>query len=259
MVLAHAKDDDRRLGEVLRPLQTGHQHGAAAVGLQRAVQQVQRLDDHAGLLVVLDGDGLLHGGVGVEGRVPAGGDGDLRQVLAAGAELVHVALGRQRVARGGCEMPPGPLPVLIAPADGVAGRGVSGGALARVHAQDRVAHAGLDGHDCVLHHGDGRGAAEGQVGGVDRRDPGHVGQPHRVAPVGVVQGLVGEKPVHRVAADAGVVETLADRLQVQRMGRRFGPLAHQRLAHPDDGVFSPEIGHGSSLPGPRPAGRKMTG
>ena len=256
MVLPHAEDHHRRLGEVPGTLQARHQHGAAAVGLQRAVQQVQRVDDHARLLVVLDGDGLLHSGVGVQGRVPPGGDGDLRQVLAAGAELVHVALGRQGVAGRGREVPPGPLPVLVATADGVAGGGVSGGALARVHAQHRAAHAGVDGHDRVLHHGDGRGAPQGEVGGVDRGDAGHVRQPHSVAPVGVVQRLVGEEPVHRVAADAGVIETLPDRFEMQRVRRAVRALAHQRLAHAHDGVFSPKIGHGSSLPGPRPASRK---
>ena len=87
-------------------------------------------------------------------------DSDVRQIFASRAELVHMALRGESVIRHCGEVAPGLLPVLVAVANRIARRRIGRAALARMHAQDGVRHAGFDGHDRVLHHGDGRRAAE---------------------------------------------------------------------------------------------------
>ena len=77
--------------EPLPPPGPHHQEGPPAVGDHAAVEAMQRIGDHRRADHVLDGDDLAQQRVRVVLRVMRGGDLDPRQLLARGAELVHVA------------------------------------------------------------------------------------------------------------------------------------------------------------------------
>ena len=193
-----------------------------------------------------DGHRLAHGGVAVHAGVFPRRDRDVGEIFAGGAEVVHMALrGKSMIGDGG-KMSPGFFPMLIAVADRIARRRIGGAALARVHAQDGVRHAGFDGHDRVLHHGDRRGAAERQIGGVVRPHARHVRHPDCVTSVRVVERLVGDEAVHVGCFEAGVIEAGFDALEMQRMRRGVGPLADFGFGDADDGVLAGNIAHESS-------------
>src|SRR5205807_10006587 len=85
-------DDGRRVGQVARPLERRDDDRLSAVALLTAVEQVERLDDPARLLVLLERDRLLvEPRLRVRGRVLAVGNGHAPEVLARRAVLVHVA------------------------------------------------------------------------------------------------------------------------------------------------------------------------
>ena len=65
--------------------------GRAAVALQAAVEQAERIGDHARGVMLLDGERLVHHHVAVEDRVLARDDGDLGQLARRGAVELHVA------------------------------------------------------------------------------------------------------------------------------------------------------------------------
>ena len=81
--------------------------------------------------------------------------------------------------------------MLIAASDRVTGRRIGSRALAGVDADDRGRHAGVDRQHRKLHHGDRRRPAEREVCCKQRIDPRHMGQLYGVAPVRIVQRLVG--------------------------------------------------------------------
>ena len=110
------------LGKITRALGAGDQHRAAAVGLQRAIEQAERIDDVSRCLVIGDGHRLAHGRVLVQARVLAGRHRDMRQVFAGGAELVHVALRGEGVIGDSGKMSPRFFPMLVAVADRMARR-----------------------------------------------------------------------------------------------------------------------------------------
>ena len=69
----------------------GHDHGGRAVVLLAEVKDVQRVGYHAGVLVVVDGDGVPAQRPRIAGGMLAEGDGDPSEVVAGGPVLVHVA------------------------------------------------------------------------------------------------------------------------------------------------------------------------
>ena len=72
----------------------GDDYGGAAVGLQAAVEEVEGVVDHAGVLVVFDGHGsAVHDGARVHVRMFSAGDGNGPEVRAGCAVFVHVASG----------------------------------------------------------------------------------------------------------------------------------------------------------------------
>ena len=81
----------------------GDDQRAAAIGDDAAIHPVQRIGDHRRVQHVLDGDDLLQHRVRIVLRVMGGRDLDPGQLLAGGAELMHVAHGAHAVniVRGG--------------------------------------------------------------------------------------------------------------------------------------------------------------
>ena len=99
MALGHAHDDDRPLLQVARAVGGADHHRGAAVALQRAVEQAQRIGDHARGLVILDGDRIAHRRVAVEDRVLARRHRDLGELARRRAVEFHVpARPRRRAA-----------------------------------------------------------------------------------------------------------------------------------------------------------------
>lgn len=129
--------------------------GAATIGFQCAIEKPQRFADKTGRLMIGDGHRLAHGGVAVHAGMLAGRDGDMGDIFAGCAEVVHLTLGGKGMIGDGGEMAPGLFPMFVAVADRISRRRVRGAAFARVHAHDGVRHAG------VLHHCDRRRTAEG--------------------------------------------------------------------------------------------------
>jgi hypothetical protein len=89
--LPEAGDERRRLPEVARPLRGGHDHGAAAVGHEAAVEEPERVVDHLRALVVLERDRLTLLGERVRPRVLPPRDRDVAVLRARDPVLVHLA------------------------------------------------------------------------------------------------------------------------------------------------------------------------
>ena len=88
-------DQRRRLAQVGGTLGRGDHAGHGAVGLEAVVEQAQGLGDPAGGHVVVARHRLgVHLGRRVAVGVLAEGDGDVGQVVAGGAVLVHVPAGQ---------------------------------------------------------------------------------------------------------------------------------------------------------------------
>ena len=143
-------------------------------------------------LVIFDGDGFAQRGVLVEARVFARRDRDMGEVLARGAELVHVALRRKGVTAGRREVAPRLLPMLVAAPDRMTGRRIGSRALARMDAHDGASPCRLRWPS--RHVGPWRSAsrrrAQGRWRTADRCPP-YARALYRVAPVRVVERLVG--------------------------------------------------------------------
>src|SRR3989304_299407 len=99
--LAAAEDPDGLLPAVASTSGAGHDHGAAGVGDQAAVVDVEGVSHPAGGEDVVDGERVAHERPGVEPGPLAGGDGDLGELLVGGAVLVHVSHAGEGV-NGGC-------------------------------------------------------------------------------------------------------------------------------------------------------------
>ena len=93
MSLPCSKQVDRGLAEAPGPLGACDERGPAAVCHQAAVQDAQERGDHARTEDVLDREVVTYKGFGVQLCPLAGGYGDLGELLARGAILVHVAGG----------------------------------------------------------------------------------------------------------------------------------------------------------------------
>ena len=89
---AHARHDiDRRMLQIARPFRRGDHQRDAAVALLAAIEQTKRIDDPARVLMVVDGDGLSHHRLLIEGGVAALGDGEMGKVQRRGAVARHVS------------------------------------------------------------------------------------------------------------------------------------------------------------------------
>src|SRR5690606_38986130 len=87
---AGGQDAHRGTAQVGRGVGGADHHGGAPVDGDVAVEQAQRVGDHPGGEVVVEGDRLAqHGGL-VAGGVGAIVDRDAGQILPAGAEQFHV-------------------------------------------------------------------------------------------------------------------------------------------------------------------------
>ena len=82
---------DQRLLQVARAVGGADDDGGAAVALQAAVEQPERIGDHARGVMLLDRQRLVHHHVAVEDRVLARVDGDLGEVARRRAVELHVA------------------------------------------------------------------------------------------------------------------------------------------------------------------------
>jgi hypothetical protein len=64
-----------------------------------------------------------------------------------------------------------------------------------------------------------------------------------VAPVRIVQRLVGQKAVDLRIFDSRIVQTRFDRLEMERVGRRIRSFSDNRLAHADNAIFPARVRH----------------
>lgn len=225
---------------VARPFQRGQQHDGGAIRDQAAIEQVQRVDNHAGGLVLLDGERRLHHGIGTEQRVLAQGDRHGGELLGAGAIQRHVALHGQgctdggrgeavdRVLAMGCP--------LLAHALGVAGSAEDAelaGEADGGDAGDGGGHAGGHGHGSVLQcAGDEASMGPALVHVVDLQ-PIHL---RHAVTVGA------QRPAHveRQAVNVGAVELGIGQRGPQRLGAESDLAGGQKaaegaLSDPDDG------------------------
>ncbi len=183
---------------------------AAALRRHGAVEEVERVGDHARGEDVVDGERAAAevDGVGVHVPVVADGGGDRRHLLGRRAVHVHVApgdegeLGRREQAPRHHELVGG-----TGPRRGRLPLGVDAG---RAGGHDRrVALAGGDGGGCLEHPGDAvaAGAAPGRPA------------PQLVDPVRGVAGPADRHAVDLVRRQAGLGQHPSDRLEDDRLRR----------------------------------------
>ncbi len=164
----YAADQHQRMAPVPRTVGAGDDDGRGVVGLDAAVEQMQRLADDAAVDHVLHRHALLVIGLGVVGGMPAVGHAYGRHLLRRRAVVVHVAH------EAGAEQLPRALPAVGAVVQHVArdrGRRARAGAAdahlgKAVHGaedDDSLAHAGLDHADGDADQGLGGGAAAEHV------------------------------------------------------------------------------------------------
>ena len=179
-----AADQDERMPAVLGAIGRGHDDRGRVVGLDAAIQQMQRLADEAAVDHVLDRKALLVIGLRVVRGVAAVKHLHMRDLLGRGAVIVHVAHEGRRKAL------PGALPAIGAAVHHVAGdrrrRARPGAAdphlrkpVHRAEDRDGLAHARFDDPDRDADQGLGRRAAadhvhveieaDAQVAGDERR------------------------------------------------------------------------------------------
>ncbi len=99
--LAGADDADQRPRQAPRHLRARQHQCAAAVADHAAVEPVQRIGDHGRAQNILDRHQLAQHGVRIVPGVVGGGDLDPGELLAGGAELMHVPHRAHRVHVGG--------------------------------------------------------------------------------------------------------------------------------------------------------------
>jgi hypothetical protein len=223
--------------QVARALGGGDDEGAAGIGDQAAVQHAQRIGDGLRVQHLSQRDRLLHVRVGMQQRMGAGVDRDVRHLLARGAVHVHVALGdhgvvaRDRAAVGLLEV--GMADSQQRRQGGVA-REAGGAVLAGAY-QDGLGLAGGDGFGRVLEHHRRTGAA-GDHRGIEARLEAQVFAQHRAEhEVRLGEGIGGEHAVDVRHLQAGVVQRALGGLGVQAQAGHVGNLADVGLADADDG------------------------
>jgi len=253
--LGGGPDHGGELAQAARPLEARHHHRHRAVALLAAVQQAQRLLDPAGILVLLQGDGLpVEPGRGVRGRVPAVRHRDVAEGLAGGAELVEVALGEHGHPGGGRQQAEGRVPAEV----GALGGGRGGPALhagaeavrgALVHgpvADHHLGHARGHGHGRLQDRRAGRAASV-----VDAAEEGELAPAEAALhlDLGIVVHGEGGHPVDVAGREAGVVEGGLHRLHRQAQLAAPGVLGELRGANPGNGGPIPQpAGHRAHPP-----------
>src|SRR6476660_1467541 len=85
---------------IARPLRGGDYQRDAAVTFLAAIEQSERVNDPARVLVIFDGDGFAHHRLFVESRMAALGDGEMGKVEGGRAVTRHMRRG-DRAKRGG--------------------------------------------------------------------------------------------------------------------------------------------------------------
>src|SRR5262249_48005271 len=151
--------------------------GQRAVRLEAIVEQTQRLGDPARRHVLLARQlALAHGRIGIAVGVLAEGDRDVREVIARGAVLVHVAAREHADLVDGPNQPEGPRP-LEAPAHALRrlrpGPARLVGALARAPGDGHLGLSGRDRHRGVTDRAAARASAVAdlaEVGDVAQTD-----------------------------------------------------------------------------------------
>ena len=240
---AAARTTTGRRGQVAGPLERRHDQGLAAVGLLAAVEQVQRLDDPAAGLVLLERDRLLvEPGLGVGRRVPAVGHGHPAQVLAGRSGGVEIALRRHGHPRGRRQQPDRQVgrhvrvlrvgergPALHAGAEAAA-RALVEGAVT----DDDVGHPGGDGQRRLLNGGAGRAAAV-----VDAAEEAQLAdaQAARDVDVGVGVRAEGDHALHLGRRQTGLLQRQVHRLHGQ--AQLGAPRGLGELGGPDAGDGHP--------------------
>ena len=129
----------------------GHDHGRRAVVLLAEIEDVQRVHHHAGVLVVVDGDGIPAQCPGVARCMLPQGDCDPPEMAAGGPVLVHVASNEHAEVMGGRHAAPGRGKSLRAASDPLGAPGA-----AQAHAGAQVGGAETD-HVVGVTGGDGGG------------------------------------------------------------------------------------------------------
>ena len=193
----HPADQDQRVLAVLRPLGRGHDDRGAVVGLDAAIEEVQRLADKAAVDDVLDREALFVIRLRVVRGVLAVEHLNVRDLLGRRAVIVHVAHEGRR------EALPGALPAIGAVVQHVAGdgrrRARAGAAdphlavaVHRAEDRDGLAEPGLDDADRDADQRLGRGAAADHIHVEIEAQPqiaGDKGRRRRVA-AGIVEHAV---------------------------------------------------------------------
>ena len=245
MSLTHADYMDGRLFELRRTLRRGDDHGNRAVVHQRAVEQVERLADPTGGVIVLERDRLLHDRSGVSSRPLPVRDGYGAQVVARRPIEGHVPSGRQRVGRVRTEESVGCAQT------GESARGAAGASIGcssrtsvrercvREHARNHVAHARLYGERGELHHLPRRRAGRVHV----IHEP-KVSEPHgglqveresaRPRPTHSGDPTVDQKTVEVVLIKAGILEGSRDGSRGKGHGATGVVPCHLREAEAND-------------------------
>ena len=227
-----------RLRKVLRPVGRDDDHRERAVRFQAVVEQAQRLGDPAGVHVLLARERLVeHRRRRVAVGVLAERDCDVGEMLAAGAELVHVAAREHRDLVHGADDAEGAAPLPMtgdAPAHLGPGAAAFGGALAGPPRHGHVALTGGDRHRCVAHDAAARAAAVADLG--EERD---VTEAQVAGDVDLATVFHREHrhPVDLGGLHAGVVERGRDGLARERQLGVRQPLGERRL--PDAGDRGP--------------------
>jgi hypothetical protein len=220
--------------------------GGAAVALQAAVEEAQRIGNHARILVILDADRRRHGGVTVERGVGARGHRDLGELAARRAVALHVAARHGRIELRRCDGTERHLELaddaelrhlLHAAADAALRI-----AVAPHRDQHVVADAGRDGGTCRLDGGDAACPAERRDGREAQGD----------AEIGdVVLGdhrgeRIGDDAVDVLGAKPGIGDGREGGLELQPPHALAGAATIGRLADAGDGALLVQ-GH-STLP-----------
>ena len=239
--LAHAPDDRadqrRRVRAVARAFGAGHDDRRGIVGLDAAVQKVQRLDDPAAAQHVVDRDAVLVQRLRVAGRVLAMRDLDHRRLLGPRAVLVHVAHeGRREPLRRagpavGRQCSSSPCDRHSTPAG--AAHAQLAVAVHRAVDHDRAAHASLDhaGGDADQRLGARAAAPHVHVEvEADAEVARHLGALRRV------HQRIREHAVDVGGAQAGIRHGVADRRGGERPRGPARAANVRSLADPDDGV-----------------------
>ncbi len=274
----HRLDDGRGVAAIAGALDAGHDDGGAVVGLHAAVEQVERLDDHAAVQHVVHAHALFVVGLGIVRRVLRVDHLHHRDLLGAGSVVVHVPHERLTEHLSGAHQPVAPRE------ERIAGERRHRTAVSRsadphlrvpVHRaidDDGVAHPRLDHAHGDPDEGLGARAAAVDIHVEVEADP-QVARDRGGGRRIVV--AVGEHPIDVTGFETRVGHRRADRPRRQTSRRRLSAAHIARFTDAHDRVFAPQAAgrvtdqichritssrraaHHTIAPGaPRPGGRR---